>query len=234
MLLGDAKTLYKNEELRTYFGIIAAAILMITVNISHMEESVGTALRHAAFQVSTIITTTGYATTDFNLWPEFSRTILVLLMFVGACAGSTGGGIKVSRLIIMVKSVRNEIMSVTHPRSVQKVHMDGRRIPDNVVKTVLCYLAGYVVILIVSVLLISLDNFDMTTNFTAVMATFNNVGPGLNRVGPTGNFGGFSVLSKLVLMFDMLVGRLELFPMLVIFAPGLWRIHPHRHVGKVQ
>ena len=221
-------------EVWAYLAIIAASILAITFNISGGFSSLFQAFHHAAFQVGSIITTTGFSTVDFNQWPGFSRTILVTLMFVGACAGSTGGGFKVSRLIIMVKSVRNEIMSVTHPRSVQKVHMDGRRIPDNVVKTVLCYLAGYVVILIVSVLLISLDNFDMTTNFTAVMATFNNVGPGLNRVGPTGNFGGFSVLSKLVLMFDMLVGRLELYPMLVIFAPGLWRIHPHRHVGKVQ
>ena len=222
------------EEMRYYLLIVFGSALLIAFNIRASFASFGKAFQQAIFQVASVISTTGFATADFNLWPEFSRMILVLLMFVGACAGSTGGGFKVSRLIIMVKSVRNEIMSVTHPRSVQKVHMDGRRIPDNVVMTVLCYLAGYVVILIVSVLLISLDNFDMTTNFTAVMATFNNVGPGLNRVGPTGNFGGFSVLSKLVLMFDMLVGRLELYPMLVIFAPGLWRIHPHRHVGKVQ
>ena len=198
------------EEMRYYLLIVFGSALLIAFNIRASFASFGKAFQQAIFQVASVISTTGFATADFNLWPEFSRMILVLLMFVGACAGSTGGGFKVSRLIIMVKSVRNEIM------------------------TVLCYLAGYVVILIVSVLLISLDNFDMTTNFTAVMATFNNVGPGLNRVGPTGNFGGFSVLSKLVLMFDMLVGRLELYPMLVIFAPGLWRIHPHRHVGKVQ
>ena len=234
ILIRKFRQAWESEEVRAYLLIIAAATLAITFNVRGYFSSFAQAFQQTIFQVASIITTTGYATTNFDLWPEFSRTILVLLMFVGACAGSTGGGFKVSRLIIMVKSVRNEIMSVTHPRSVQKVHMDGRRIPDNVVKTVLCSLAGYVVILIVSVLLISLDNFDMTTNFTAVMATFNNVGPGLNRVGPTGNFGGFSVLSKLVLMFDMLVGRLELYPMLVIFAPGLWRIHPHRHVGKVQ
>mgnify|MGYP000007307235 CR=1 FL=1 len=225
---------FKYEEVRYYFGIIIASILIITFNTVHLFRNVLVAFQQVAFQVASIITTTGFSSTDFNQWPALSKTVLVLLMFVGACAGSTGGGFKVSRLMIVFRAVKNEIQSVTHPRSVQKVHMDGRRIPDNVVKTVLCYLAGYVVILIVSVLLISLDNFDMTTNFTAVMATFNNVGPGLNRVGPTGNFGGFSVLSKLVLMFDMLVGRLELYPMLVIFAPGLWRIHPHRHVGKVQ
>ena len=222
------------EEMRYYLLIVFGSALLIAFNIRASFASFGKAFQQAIFQVASVISTTGFATADFNLWPEFSRMILVLLMFVGACAGSTGGGFKVSRLMIVFRAVKNEIQSVTHPRSVQKVHMDGRRIPDNVVKTVLCYLAGYVVILIVSVLLISLDNFDMTTNFTAVMATFNNVGPGLNRVGPTGNFGGFSVLSKLVLMFDMLVGRLELYPMLVIFAPGLWRIHPHRHVGKVQ
>ncbi len=147
----------------------------------------------------------------------------VLLMFMGACAGSTGGGFKVSRLMIVARSVRNEMLSMVHPRSVQKVHMNGRRVPDNIVKTALCYMTAYILILLASVLLISIDNFDMTTNFTAVLATMNNIGPGLGLVGPSGNFGGFSVFSKIVLMCDMLIGRLELFPVLVLFAPGMWR-----------
>lgn len=145
-------------------------------------------------------------------------------MFIGACAGSTGGGFKVSRLIILIKAVRNEILSVVHPRSVQKIRMNGKKIQEGIVKTVLCYFALYVLILIVSVLVISLDNFDFTSNFTAVLATLNNIGPGLNVVGPTGNFGAYSDLSKFVLMFDMLVGRLELFPMLILFAPGVWSL----------
>lgn len=221
-----------NEEMRFFLIIVFGSAVLITINIMDGFSGIFEAFHAAIFQVASIISTTGFATVDFNLWPEFSKTILVLLMFVGACAGSTGGGFKVSRLIIILRSVKNEIMSVTHPRSVQKVHMDGRRISDTTVKTVLCYLAAYVLLVLGSVLLISLDDFDMTTNITAVMATFNNIGPGLGIVGPTGNFGDFSVFSKIVLMFDMLIGRLELFPMLVLFAPGMWKFPARRPEKK--
>ena len=221
-----------NEEMRYFLIIVFGSAALITLNIMDGFSGVFEAFHTAIFQGGSIISTTGFATADFNLWPEFSKMILVSLMFVGACAGSTGGGFKVSRLIIVLRSIKNEITSVTHPRSVQKVHMDGRRISDTTVKTVLCYLAAYVLLVILSILLISLDGFDMTTNVTAVMATFNNIGPGLNMVGPTGNFGDFSVFSKVILMLDMLIGRLELFPMLVLFAPGMWKLPARRPEKK--
>lgn len=232
-LIRRPKEAFLNEEVRSFLLIVFVSAALIAVNIRADYSSIFMAFHEALFQVASIISTTGFATADFNLWPEFSKMILVTLMFVGACAGSTGGGFKVSRLMIIFRSVKNEILSVTHPRSVQKVHMDGRRVPDNVVKTALCYLATYILILMASVLVLSIDGYDMTTNVTAVMATFNNIGPGLNMVGPTGNFGDFSILSKIVLMFDMLVGRLELFPMLVLFAPGMWRI-PARKAKKKE
>lgn len=187
-LIRKPKEALLNEEMRYFLIIVFGSALLITLNIMDGFSSVFEAFHAAIFQVASIISTTGFATLDFNLWPEFSRTILVGLMFIGACAGSTGGGFKVSRLIILLRSIKNEIMSVTHPRSVQKVHMDGRRISDTTVKTVLCYLAAYVLLVLLSILLISLDGFDMTTNTTAVMATFNNIGPGLNVVGPTREF----------------------------------------------
>lgn len=213
-----------NSEVRWFLMIVFSAAAVITLNIRDGFQSILEAFHTALFQVATLISSTGFATADFNLWPELSRTILVILMFVGACAGSTGGGFKVSRLMIVAGAAKNELLSMTHPRSVQKVHMNGRRVPDNIVKTALCYMTVYVFVIIGSVLLISIDNFDMTTNLTAVLATLNNIGPGLNEVGPTGNFGGYSVLSKIVLMGDMLIGRLEIFPVLTLFAPGMWRI----------
>lgn len=224
ILIRKTKEALLNEEVRYFLIIVFSSAVLITLNIKDGFSNIFEAFHTALFQVATIISTTGFATTDFNLWPEFSKTILVMLMFIGACAGSTGGGFKVSRLMIILKSIKNEILSVVHPRSVQHVQINGRKIQDSVVRAVLCYIAIYVMILIGSVLIISLDNYDFTTNFTAVMATFNNIGPGLGVVGPTGNFGGFSVLSKLVLMFDMLVGRLELLPMLILFAPGMWKL----------
>ncbi len=210
-------------EVRAYLAIIAVSIVLITANISGMFPNVWTALRHAAFQVGSIITTTGFATTDFDLWPSFSKTLLVMLMFIGACAGSTGGGIKVSRIVILFKSILKEIDVIAHPRNVRKLKMDGRLIEHAVVRSVNVFLASYLMIFALSVLLISLDNFDFTTNFTAVAATINNIGPGLALVGPTQNFGIYSDFSKLVLTFDMLAGRLELFPLLVLFAKNTWR-----------
>ena len=180
-------------------------------------------LRHAAFQVASLMTTTGYATTDFNLWPSFSKTILMSLMVVGACAGSTGGGLKVGRLLLIFKSLRRNIQQVLHPRKVLSVRNNGRIVSEKVLDNTNAYLSAYAIILFLSFLLISLDGFPTETNFSAVLACFNNIGPGLELVGPTCNFGGFSTLSKLVLILDMLAGRLEIFPILVLFSADTWK-----------
>ncbi len=209
-------------EVKVYFGIILISILLITLNISGMYDNLFKAFHDAAFQVGTIITTTGFATTDFELWPSFSKSILVLLMFIGACAGSTGGGIKVSRIVILFKSMLKELDVIVHPHNIKKLKMDGHVVEHSVVRSVNVYLASYVMIYAVSVILISIDNFDFTTNFTAVAATINNIGPGLSLVGPTQNFGLFSDFSKIVLIFDMLIGRLELFPLLILFSKNTW------------
>ncbi len=213
----------RSEELRLYLGIILISGLAIAWNIRDNFPNPLEALRHSFFQVASIMTTTGFSTTDFNLWPQFSATVLVLLMFVGACAGSTGGGMKVSRFVIMIKTVRKEMFSFRHPRGVRAIRMDGRLVEHETVRVVNIFLISYVLIFAFSVLGISLDNFDMTTNFTAVAATFNNIGPGLSLVGPMENFDLFSDFSKYILMFDMLAGRLELFPMMVLISPATWR-----------
>ena len=213
----------QSEEVRAYLLIILAAILLIAVNIRGYFSHFGQAVQQSAFQVGSIITTTGYATTDFNLWPEFSRTILVMLMFVGACAGSTGGGIKVYRLLIMVKTVKKELRQLLHPRSIKKIQIDGKAVEHEVVRSTNVFLIVYLLIFIFSILLVSLDNKDLITNFTAVAATLNNIGPGLGDVGPLGNFSGFSNFSKLVMTFDMLAGRLELFPLLLLFMRSTWK-----------
>lgn len=210
-------------EVWAYLGIIAASILVITIQVLPRFETVYQAFHHTAFQVSSIITTTGYSTADFNEWNALSKTILVLIMFVGACAGSTGGGIKVSRIIILLKGVRKEVMRVCHPRSIKKVKMDGHSLEHEAVHSVYAFVIIYICIFVVSLLVITLDEKDLVTNFTAVAATINNIGPGLNIVGPAGNFSSFSDLSKFVLMFDMLAGRLELLPLLVLFVPSTWK-----------
>ncbi|MCH5275201.1 MAG: TrkH family potassium uptake protein [Lachnospiraceae bacterium] len=217
------KEALQSEELRTYLGIIAGSALLIAWNARGHFVSLGESIYHALFQVVSVITTTGFTTYDFNLWPVFSKTILFLLMIVGACAGSTGGGLKVSRLVVLLKSIKSEITQVIHPRSVKKLHMDGRGLSVNVMHSIRMYLVIYVAIYFVSVLLVSVDNFSFETNLSAVMAMFNNIGPGFDMVGPTGNFAAFSVFSKLVLMFDMLAGRLELLPMLVLFSVKTWK-----------
>ena len=214
---------FKMEEVRYYFAIIAIAVLIITCNIYHMFGSIPEAFQQAAFQVGSIITTTGSATTDFNLWPEISRTILVLLMFIGACAGSTGGGIKVSRILILCKTVRKELHIFLHPNAVKKIKMDGKAIPHEVVRSTNIFFIVFVLIFSGSVFLIAFDDFDLITNFTAVAATINNIGPGLELVGPNGNFSMFSCFSKLVLTFDMLAGRLEIFPLLLLFVRDTWK-----------
>lgn len=214
---------FKCEEVRYYLGIIAVAIIIITFNVRHMFGSVGEALQHASFQVGSIITTTGFATTDFNLWPQVSRTILIILMFVGACAGSTGGGIKVSRFVILCKTIRKELHLYIHPNAVKKIKMDQKVVPHEVVRATNIFLIVYVLIFFGSVFLIAFDNFDYTTNFTAVAATLNNIGPGLELVGPTQNFNIFSYFSKSILIFDMLAGRLEIFPLLLLFVRDTWK-----------
>lgn len=226
------EALLHNSEVQWFLLLVLLSAGVIAWNIRDGFGSIFESFHTAMFQVATLVSSTGFATADFNLWPELSKTILVLLMFMGACAGSTGGGFKVSRMLIVLRAAKNELLNMVHPRSVQKVHMNGRLVPDQIVKTALCYMIVYIFVLLGSVLLISIDNFDMTTNFTAVLATLNNIGPGLNAVGPTGNFGGYSVFSKFVLMFDMLAGRLELFPVLALFAPGMWRLPTRRSSKK--
>ena len=221
ILFRQLKRAVKMEEVKYYFIIVGAATLIIFLNILHMYSSPFEALTHSVFQVGSIITTTGFSTTDFDLWPETSKTILVLLMFVGACAGSTGGGIKVSRFVI--KTVGKELRSYIHPKSIQKINIDGKPIVHEVLRSVNVYLVTFLVVFVCSVFLISFDGKDLITNFTAVAATINNIGPGLNLVGPTQNFGMFSPFAKFILMFDMLAGRLELFPLLILFYPSVWR-----------
>ena len=212
-----------SEEVRGYFIMIFVAIAIITANIHSMYNGIGEALRHAAFQVGSIVTTTGFSSCDFDLWPTLSKEVLVILMFVGACAGSTGGGIKVSRFLILGKTLGKELKQALHPQVVAPVRMDGKLVNHETIRTTNVYMAAYIFIFAASLFLISLDGFDMVTNFTSVAATLNNIGPGLNQVGPMMNFGSFSNFAKLVLIFDMLAGRLEIFPMLVLFMPDTWR-----------
>ena len=223
LLLGQVRSVFKDEELRTYLGIILGSIALIALNLRGFYDTLGETLRHAAFTVSSIITTTGFATTDFDLWPAFSKAIIMLLMVIGACAGSTGGGLKVARLMLLLKSLRRNIGQVLKPRKVQVVRNNGTVVDEKILDNANAYLAAYVVIMFMSFLLISLDNFSVGTNFTAVLACFNNIGPGLEAVGPTCNFSAYSALSKLVLCFDMLAGRLEIFPILVLFSRDTWR-----------
>ena len=223
LLFKQVKKALSMEEVRTYFLIILSAVVIITFDILHMAEGVFDAITHVAFQVASIITTSGFATTDFDLWPQTSRIVLVLLMFCGACAGSTGGGIKVSRFIIAVKSALREIHSYIHPKSVKKLKFEGKTIDQNVVHSVNVYFITFLLLFILSILLVSLEGKDLVTNFTAVAATINNIGPGLALVGPTCNFGHFTDFSKWVLIFDMLAGRLELFPLLLLFHPTIWK-----------
>ena len=212
-----------SEEVRGYFLVILAAVGIITVNIYSLYNSVGEAVRQAAFQVGSIITTTGFSSCDFDLWPTLSKEILVVLMFIGACAGSTGGGIKVSRLLILGKTLGKELKQALHPQVVAPVRMDGKLLNHETIRTTNVFMGAYFFIFVVSFLLISLDGFDMVTNFTAIAATLNNIGPGLAQVGPMMNFGSFTNPAKLVMIFDMLAGRLEIFPMLVLFLPDTWR-----------
>ncbi len=212
-----------NTEVKVFIGIVAVVITIITLDIVNIYGSLGLALKHSAFNVASIISTTGFASDNFDLWPNLSRTLLVLIMFVGACAGSTGGGIKVSRIIILIKGMAKELKSLIHPKQVKKISVDSKEVEPEVVRSVNAYIVCYVAVFLVSVLILSFEETDLVTNFTAVTATINNIGPGLADVGPASNFSAFSVISKLTLTFDMLAGRLELFPMLILFAPATWK-----------
>ena len=223
ILTGKIKELFKIEEVRWYLAIIFGSVAVITWNVRSLYPTFSETLRHAVFQVGSIITTTGYATTDFDLWPALSKTLLVTLMFIGACAGSTSGGIKVSRILILLKTIRKELSLIIHPRQVKKIRMDGHPVDHETLRSANVFLVVYFVLLLTSMLLISVDEFDFSTNFTSVVTVLNNIGPGLNLVGPTQNFSIFSPFSKFVLMFDMLAGRLELFPMMILLMPSTWK-----------
>lgn len=222
LLLRKFKAVFKNEELRLYFGIAASSIVLIAINISRMYNTVYEAVHHAAFQVVSIMTTTGYGTVDFEQWPAFSKAILLSLMFIGASAGSTGGGLKVSRVLLLMKSIRRTIRKALHPRRVQPVYMDGRAVSEEVCDNVNAYLAIYCVILVLSFAIISVDGFSIGTNFSAVASCFNNIGPGFELVGATQNFSIYSDPSKIILSLDMLLGRLEIFPLLLLLSPDTW------------
>lgn len=225
LLIKDVKSVWKNEEVRAYLGIIVAATLVITCNVLSIYKEPLKAFRYSIFQVASIITTTGFATADFNLWPELSKCILLLIMVIGACAGSTGGGVKVSRFLILWKSILKQVKGMLHPKSVNVVKVNGKKISNETLQGVYAYFSAYVFVFGISVLLVALDNFDFATTISGVLTTLSNVGPGISRVGPIENFQSFSALSKIVFSMDMLIGRLEIFPFLMICSPSFWRKH---------
>lgn len=222
LAIREFKLVFKNEELRAYLLIISGAVVMIMINIYPIYGSVAEAFRYSAFQVASIITTTGYATADYMLWPEFSRCVLVALMIIGACASSTGGGIKVSRLLISLKSIYKEIKQMLHPKSVNVVKLNKKKLGEDTIRNVYVYLLAYITLAIVSVLIVSLDNFDFETTVGSVITALGNVGPGLGMTGPVGSFADYSLLAKFVFCLDMLAGRLEIFPFLMLFS-YVWR-----------
>lgn len=238
LIFRQFKNAFKMEEVKYFLLIVVSAIAIITIDVSRLYDTLGEAISKTAFQVASIITTTGFSTADFNTWSSSSKTVLVILMFIGACAGSTGGGIKVSRFLVVIKTVKKEIHSYLHPKSIRKITLDGKPVEHNTLRATNVYFISFIVVFVASLLLVSIEDYDLTTNFTAVAATINNIGPGLELVGPTQNFSGFSTLSKYVLMFDMLAGRLELFPMLLLINPNLWRevfrVNTHREIRKPE
>lgn len=221
--LKNWKDALKNGELHAYLGIIAGAVAIVTVNILGIYGNIVHAFRYASFQVASVITTTGFCTADFNLWPELSKVVLLGIMVIGACAGSTGGGIKVSRFLILVKSIKQEVRRMLHPKAVTIVKINGKRVGNDTIRSVYIYFISYILVMMVSILLVSINNFDFATTFSSVLTTLNNVGPGISMVGPVENFHMFSPLSKLVFCMDMLLGRLEIFPYLLLMSPELWR-----------
>ena len=224
LIRGNVKAFFKSEELKWYLIAVFASIIIIAVNIIPFNHGdVTKSIRDSAFQVSSIVTTTGYATVNFNLWPTLSKVILIMLMFMGAMAGSTGGGIKTIRIVIIFKAIRREIDKILHPRRVKSVKIDGNVVEEETISGVFLFIFAYIIISLIAIFIVSFDNFDITTTVTSVIATLSNIGPGLEMVGPAGNFSAFSDLSKLVLSFCMLAGRLEIYPMLILFSPSLWK-----------
>ena len=223
LLIRKFRDVFRSEELRVFLVIVGVSSVAIALNVMPLYDSFALSLRHAFFQVSSIITTTGYATVDFNLWPTFSKTVLLLLMFVGGCAGSTAGGLKVGRILILGKAAVADGKKMLHPNAVPSVRFEGKPLADRTVRGAYQYIAVYVLVLGVSLLLLSLDGYGMETTITSVITCLNNVGPGLDMTGPMGNFAAFSPAAKVLLSFDMLLGRLEIFPMLLLFAPSIWR-----------
>ena len=223
VLIGRWKEALKSEELHWYLGFVAAAVLAIALGISKMYGGLTMALRHAFFYVTSITSSTGFGTVDYVQWPEYCKWIIIMLMFSGACAGSTGGGIKTSRVVMLMKNVACEIRQMAHPRTVTRVQMDGRRVDADCLKAVGSFFASYMLLLIIGTLAVSFDGYDLATNFSAVLSSISNIGPGLSLVGPMGNYSIFSGASKLVLTLIMLIGRLEIFPILVLFSPSTWK-----------
>ena len=223
ILMRQVRAVFRDEELRLYLGVLLGSILLITLNLRGFYSTLGETLRHVAFQVASIMSTTGFATTDFGQWPAFSQSILLLLMVMGACAGSTAGGLKCARVMLLFKILRRNIHQVLNHRRVQVIRTNGQVTDEKILDGANAYLAAYVIILFFSFVVISLDGFSVGTNFSAVLACFNNIGPGLEAVGPACNYAGYSVLSKLVLIVDMLAGRLEIFPILVLFSHSTWK-----------
>ncbi len=222
IIKGKFKDAFSIEEVRWYIGVYAVAVTVIVLNIMGNANALSTNVKDAAFSVASVMTTTGYATADFDKWPMFSRCILITVMYMGACAGSTGGGMKVSRIVIYLKSLKKELSCMIHQKSVKIIKMDGKPVGHTVIRNANVFLVSYVILFFTSFLIVTLDNFDFETSFTAIVATLNNIGPGLGMVGPSGNFAAFSDRTKLVLIFDMLAGRLEIFPMLLLLYPRTW------------
>lgn len=223
VLTGKLKQALKSDELRFFLAVTTLATIIISINIAASMPTYADAIRAAAFQVASVISTTGFSTADFNRWPELSRMLLVILMFIGACAGSTGGGMKCSRILVILRTIKAQVRSIIHPRAVSVVKLDGAPLSDSTVRTIYTYFATYIFITFVSALVVGLDNFSFGTTLTAVITCISNVGPGLEAVGPMGNFAAFSPLSKIILSFDMIIGRLEIFPILVLFSRSAWK-----------
>lgn len=223
LIIKQFRNIFKDEELRLYIGLVIGSIVLITINLAGYYDTIGERIRHSSFQVASIITTTGFATTDFDLWPSFSKTILLGLMLIGACAGSTAGGFKCGRVLLVFKNLKRKIKQMLYPNKVQVVKINNEPVDEKVLQMSNAYLAAYVVIIVISVLIVSVDGFSMTTNISSVVSAFNNIGPGFEATGPTCNFGDFGVFSKIVFILDMLAGRLEIFPILILISPSTWK-----------